>query len=100
MNSSFKKEIELKIEDIEKETKKNKFLPGACVLENLRKRKNVRRIQELKENVDKIYLKIKVCRKNRNRVREIIDLKEMEIDDLQFEIDKMKSISKLRVWNY
>jgi hypothetical protein len=44
MNSSFKKEIELKIEDIEKETKKNKFLPGACVLENLRKRKNVRRI--------------------------------------------------------
>jgi Mg2+/Co2+ transporter CorB len=54
----------------------------------------------LKENVDKIYLKIKVCRKNRNRVREIIDLKEMEIDDLQFEIDKMKSISKLRVWNY
>ena len=44
--------------------------------------------------------RVKGMRKVRNRMREVIDVKEMEIDDVQFEIDKVKSMSNLRVWRY
>jgi hypothetical protein len=43
---------------------------------------------------------VKASRKSKERGREAIDLREMEIDDLQFEIDKMKSLSNLRIWRY
>jgi hypothetical protein len=32
--------------------------------------------------------------------RETIDVREMEIDDIKFEIDKIKSMSMIRIWNY
>jgi hypothetical protein len=54
----------------------------------------------LKDSLEKTQAQVKGMRKMRNRVREIIDVKEMEIDDIQFEIDKIKSMSKLRVWRY
>jgi hypothetical protein len=47
-----------------------------------------------------LYVEIKKLRKERFKLREIIDVRDMEIDDIKFEIDKVKTISKMKSWNY
>jgi serine/threonine protein kinase len=53
------------------------------------------KMKKLKENLMKSYLRIKTLRKERFRLRETIDVRDMEIDDIKFEIGKIKTISSL-----
>ena len=57
-------------------------------------------MQDLKKDLNEKYVKIKAMRKERFRTRESIDIKDMEIDDIKFEIDKMKTISRMKTWSY
>ena len=54
----------------------------------------------MKKSLENAYLQIKKQRKNRFRLRETIDVRDMEIDDIKFEIDKIKALSMMRVWSY
>ncbi|OMJ70279.1 hypothetical protein SteCoe_31791 [Stentor coeruleus] len=56
------------------------------------------KLRIIKEDLNKSYMRIKGLRKERFRLRETIDVKDMEIDDIKFEIGKVKTISSLYHW--
>lgn len=56
------------------------------------------KLKKIKDDLNRSYVRIKGLRKERFRLRETIDVKDMEIDDIKFEIGKVKTISCLYHW--
>jgi serine/threonine protein kinase len=56
------------------------------------------KLRKIKDDLTRRYMRIKGLRKERFRLRETIDVKDMEIDDIKFEIGKVKTISSLYHW--
>ena len=78
----------------------NLYNVNDVILTNTQEKLTVIYKQNLKKSLNLAYVQIKKYRRERFRLRETIDLRDMEIDDIKFEIDKLKTTPTMRLWNY